>query len=74
MADVAWHSTADWQWLLGGSIVLLVVALILRAVKAANNSTRDSDPDDAAMETGNLYTRRIGITPIVAAERIDTPR
>ena len=76
MSHVDWHLNADWpSWLLGGAVVLLVVALILRAVKVANSLARDSDPDDPTMETRKLYTQRLRTAPIASAERrINTSR
>jgi hypothetical protein len=65
-----WRSYSDWQLaLLGGSIVLLIAALVLKAVRVRKEEPL---PEAGAAATRDRYTRRIGTMPLeptVTAER-----
>ena len=63
---LAWHSFTDWHsWLLVGSVAVLIVALMLRAVKPVN-----ADGQPIQLE-GDRYTRRIGTMPIYPPDALD---
>ena len=63
-----WHSYSEWQWLvLGVSVALLVVGLLLQSVQTMK-SRRDSEQ---SLESGDHYTRRIGTMPLERPLRVD---
>ena len=65
-----WHSYSDGQLLLlGGSIVLLIAALVLRSVRTRKG---EHSPEAGDSATRDRYTRRIGTMPLeptVSGER-----
>ena len=73
---IDWRAYADWRsysdgqlLLLGGSIVLLIAALVLKAVRV-HKGEHPPEAGDSAMR--DRYTRRIGTMPLeptVSGER-----
>jgi hypothetical protein len=65
-----WHSYSDGQLLLlGGSIVLLIAALVLKAIRVHKG---EHPPEAGEPATRDRYTRRIGTMPLeptVSGER-----
>ncbi len=56
-----WHSYTHAQLLLGGSLALLVVALIMRTVRKSRTA---DDAEAPGRLPGDRYTRRIGTMPL----------